>query len=435
MTDLHERFHSEFDEVPVPDLWNHIEHLAETEPVTVRPERSRVFVAAAAAVAALVLIGGPLLLLTSANQEEPAADTSTTVPEPQALTPVDSPWGETISAVTLVDDGGIVAIASNPDRVSWSPNGVEWFDADPERQVTPLYAWTIQSQFEDRMIVSANGQVAVRNAANNGVWITAPDTGQWRFVGFPGGEAGDRTERVLTLAANDTDVLIVTKATSQGTVVPTHPEAPESIPYVHEYAVWLIDSSDGTTERHSLPLPASEWVENPTAIANWFDDQWFIAMHGPVWTDSDDGWVDSTPVLTSIDGRSWTLTESSFPLTSATSISAGPTGMVATECNFGGDSFWYSGDGINWEITTTDHMGHRSVYVDGLGFLTFYKGAATAFSTDGREWQSTGAAGLTLQSSDGSNDPDPTVGNLFVVENRLMQWSIDEQSDTGEGTG
>ena len=285
------------------------------------------------------------------------------------------------------------------------------------------------------MIVSANGRVAVRNAANNGVWIAAPNTGQWRFVGLPGGEAGERTERVLTLAANDTDVLVVTKTTSQGTVVPTHPEAPESIPYVHEYGVWLIDTNDGTTKRRSLQLPASEWVENPTVIASWFDDQWFVAIHRPVWTDTDDGWAISTPVLTSTDGRSWTLTESTFPPTSATSISVGPTGMIATECNFGGDSFWYSEDGINWETTTTSHMGHRSVYVDGLGFLAFYKGEATAYSTDGREWQSTGAAGLTVQSFDGNTDPDPTVGNLFVVENRLMQWSMDDQSDTGEGTG
>ena len=177
MIDLHERFRSEFDEVQVPDLWDHIGHLAETETVTVRPGRSRAFVALAAAIAALVLIGGPLLLLTSATQEERVADT-TTVPEPQALTQVDPPWGETISAVTLVGDGGIVAIASNPDRVFWSPDGVEWFDADPERQVTPPYAWTAQSQFDDRMIVSANGQVAVRNTADNGVWIAAPDTGQ-----------------------------------------------------------------------------------------------------------------------------------------------------------------------------------------------------------------------------------------------------------------
>ena len=214
MTDLHERFRSEFDEVPVPDLWNHVERLAETETVTVRPERSRVLVALAAAVAALVLIGGPLLLLASMGQDDPVADTSTTVPGPQALAPVDPPWSETISTVTLVGDGGVVAIASNPDRVFWSPDGVEWFDADPDRQVRPPSASTVQSQFEDRMIVSANGRVAVRNAANNGVWIAAPNTGQWRFVGLPGGEAGERTERVLTLAANDTDVLVVTRGRS-----------------------------------------------------------------------------------------------------------------------------------------------------------------------------------------------------------------------------
>lgn len=435
MTDLHERFHNDFDDLPVPDLWDRIERLAETEIETVSPRRSRVLVAVAAAVAVLVLVGGPLLLLATVSQNDSVADTTTTLPAPQALTEVDPPWGETISAVTHLGDSGVVALASNPDRVFWSPDWVEWFDADPNQRVTLPDRSSIEPQFEDRLIVSADGQVAVRSAANDGVWIAAPDAGQWRFVVSPDGEGGDGVERVLTLAANDSDVLVVTKTTSQGTVVPTHPEAPESIPYIHEYAVWLIDTNDGTTERHSLPLRASEWVETPTAIANWLDGQWFIAMHRTVWTDTDDGWETSTPVMTSTDGRSWTLTESNFPPDSATSISAGPTGMIATECNFGGDSFWYSDDGVNWEVTTTDHLGHRSVYVDGLGFLTFYKGSATAYSPDGREWKSMAAAGVAVNSFDSNDDPSPAAGNLFFADNRLMQWSNGEQSDANEGTG
>jgi hypothetical protein len=365
----------------------------------------------------------------------PVADTSTTDPQPRALTEVDPPWGETVSAVALLGDGGIVAITSNPDRVFWSPDRVDWFDADPDRRVTPWSLRPEARQFEDRIIVSTNGHVAVRSEANDGVWIAAPETGQWQLVEFPSNESGDRTVRVLSLAANDTEVLVVTHLTSTGVVLPTGLEAPASIPYIHEYAVWLIDTSDGTIEDLALPLPASEWTENPMAVANWFNGQWVVAIHRQVWTDTDEGWVTSTPVVTSSDGRSWTIAESNFPPDSATSISTGPAGIIATECNFGGDSFWYSEDGINWEVTTTDYLGHRSVYVDGLGYLTYYKGSPTAFSPDGREWQSPADAGLTVHSFDGTSDPDPTVGNLFVVENRLKQWSIDERSDTGEGTG
>lgn len=434
MTDLRERF-SKYDEVAVPNLWDRIERLAETEIVTTVPRRSRVLVAVAAVVVALVLIGGPLLLLTSIDRGGPVVDTSTTDPQSRALNEVDPPWGETVSAVTLLRGGGIVATTSNPDRVFWSPDRIDWFDADPERRVTPRYASPEEQQFEDRIIVSTNSHVAIRNEANDGVWIAAPETGQWELVDFASDESGDRTVRVLSLAANDTEVLVVIHLTSTGVVSPTGLEAPASIPYIHEYSVWLIDTSDGTIENLALPLPASEWAENPMAVANWFNGQWVVAIPRQVWTDADEGWVTSTPVVTSSDGRSWTIAESNFPQDSATSISAGPAGMIATECNFGGDSFWYSEDGVNWEVTTTDYLGHRSVYVDGLGYLTYYKESPTAFSPDGREWQSPAAAGLTVHSFDGTSDPDPTVGNLFVVENRLMQWSIDERSDTGEGTG
>jgi hypothetical protein len=40
-----------------------------------------------------------------------------------------------------------------------------------------------------------------------------------------------------------------------------------------------------------------------------------------------------------------------------------------------------------------------------------------------------------VHSFDGTDGSTPVDGNLFVVENRVKQWSIDERSDTGEGTG
>lgn len=429
MTDLHERFHRDFDDLAVPDLWDRIERLAETETVTTGPPRSRALIVAVAVVVGLILVGGPLLLLAPSERAGPVADTSTVVSETPGLTEVDPPWGETIGAVALLGDGGIVALGSNPDRVFWSPNLVDWFDADPDRRVTP-YVSPGEEQFEDRIIVSTNGHVAIRSEANDGVWIAAPETGQWRLVEFPGHDSGDGNERVLSLAANGTEMLVVTHATSSGVVLPSGPEAPDSIPYVHEYGVWLIDPSDGTVEHHALPLPASEWAENLMAIANWFKGQWLVAIQGTVWTDTVEGRVTSTPIVASPDGRSWTIAESNFPSSSATSISVGPTGMIATQCNFGGDSFWYSEDGLNWEVTTTGYMGHRSVYVDGLGYLTTYRGSPTAFSVDGRQWRLPTAAGLVVDTFDGTDDSNPVDGNLFVVDNRLIQWSI---SDPGDG--
>lgn len=436
MTDLHERFHREFEDVPIPDLWNRIERIAASETVTVPRRMSRALIAVAAAVVALVLVGGPLLLLASMGPAEPVvepiADTLTTVPQPRALAEVEPPWDETIRAVALVGDSGILAIADNPDRVFWSPDRVEWFDADPDRGVTPWYPWS-EEQFEEQIIVATSSHVAVRSETNDGVWIALPETGKWQFIGFTGDETDGRTEQVLTVAANDTEVLVVTSATSTGGISPTGSEAPESIPYIHEYTAWLIDTGDGTIEQNRLPLPASEWVENPMVVANWFNDQWHMAIHRAVWTDTDEGWVTSTPILISSDAQTWTITESNFPPDSATSISVGPTGMIATECNFGGDSFWYSDDGIQWEVSTTSYMGHRSVYVDGLGFLTYYQGSPTAFSSGGRQWQ-TPAAGLTVQPFDGTDGPDLPDGNVFVASNRLMRWSINNPEDGGDGT-
>lgn len=433
MIDLHERFR-QYDEVPVPDLWDQIENLAEAENVTTEAPRSRAFVALAAVVVALVLIGGPLLLLTSQNSAEPAIDSFPTDLEPRVLTKVDPPWGETVGSLAILGDGGIVAVTSNPDRVLWSPDRVDWFDTDPEGQVLPWQLGSEEQRFEDRIIVSTDTHVAIRSATNDGVWIAAPATGQWQHVTATEDEANVIEERILSLAANDSQILVVTQLTSSGVASPTGADAPASIPYDHKHRVWLIDTSDGTIEAHTLPPAASVWAENPTAIANWFDGQWLIAMHQYAWTDTDEGWVASTPVLTSANGRSWTIAESTFASDSTTSISVGPAGMIATECNFGGDTFWYSDDGVEWEVTTSGYLGHRSVYVDELGFLTYYKGSPTAFSPDGREWQSPEAAGITLRSYDDPDDLPTTGRNLFVLGNRLMQWSISTPEEGGDET-
>ena len=158
-------------------------------------------------------------------------------------------------------------------------------------------------------------------------------------------------------------------------------------------------------------------------MAVWFDGRWILAMQRNVWTDTDEGWVTSTPVVTSTDGRDWTAVESGFPEHSATSISVGPASMIATQCNFGGDSFWYSDDGIDWQVTATAFLGHRSMHVDGLGFLTYYQGSLTAFSPDGLHWQGPPAE-LTVRRVDTGSDLAGT--NLFVSSNRLMRWSIDD---------
>ena len=441
MTDLLERFHSEFDDAAVPDLWDRIERLAEIESATPRPHRSRALIVAAAVVFALVLVGGPMLLLAPIDRPEPVTDTSPTDFETPALPEVDPPWGESVSAVALLGEGGIVVMTSNPDRVFWSPNRVDWFDADPDRQVTPWYRSAEESQFEDRIIVSTNSHVAIRSEGNDGVWIAAPATGQWQLVDIPSEASGERTERVLSLAASDTEVLVVTHITSLGVVSPTGAEAPESIPYVHGYGVWLIDPSDGTVDRRALPLTASEWAEAPLAIANWFNRQWLIAIQRTVWTDTVEGWETSSSIVTSSDGRSWTIAESNFPPDSVTSISVGPTAMIATRCDFGGDSVWHSADGMNWEVTTTNYHGHGSVYVDGLGYLVYdrdsynaFSQSVNAFSLDGRRWQSPMAVRLTVDTFDGTDDPDPVDGNLFVVGGRLMHWSTNQPEDGGDAT-
>lgn len=204
MIDLHERFRSELDEVPVPDLWNRIEYLAETETVMVRPERSWVFVAVAAAVAALVLIGGPLLLLASANQEEPVADT-TTVPQPAPeLVRVewfrvphdDAVFGgeggaEMLSIAT--NGSGFVAVGLTGDGVgdwrgdrnaaAWtSPDGISWsrvpHDPDIFGDAGEQEMFSVAAAGPGYVAVGYRFDEPERLGVTAGLWIS-PDGVEW----------------------------------------------------------------------------------------------------------------------------------------------------------------------------------------------------------------------------------------------------------------
>lgn len=162
MIDLHERF-KEYDEVPVPELWDRITDLAATAPRRPRRERPRLLIAAAAAVVALVVIGGPLLLIASRDSAAPVVSSDaldnlewSRVPHDHAVFGGEdgaemasiAAGGPGFVAVGVTGDGvgdlGVrnAAVWTSPDGIAWSrvPHDDAVFGSDGDQEMVSVTA-------------------------------------------------------------------------------------------------------------------------------------------------------------------------------------------------------------------------------------------------------------------------------------------------------
>jgi len=158
------------------------------------------------------------------------------------------------------------------------------------------------------------------------------------------------------------------------------------------YLVWLVNPRTGEVERHPLSPPT--WANpaaeelSPGAVA-WVNDRWVMAL------------VDA--ILVSGDGATWTQVpdEDTFkPYLWANTLTAGPTGVIATTCEGLGHHYvWFSEDGLKWENTKVDAFHVEPAYADALGFVVIPTGVdgsgdQVMVSPHGRTWHGATVAGL-----------------------------------------
>ena len=418
MTDLRDRFKA-YEEIPVPDLWKQVTDLAAGRPAVRQPPRVRVGIASSAAVLALLVVGVPLALFglsTSSGMVEPTPTTLGWESLEVAKAPI-------ASAMVEMPGGGYVALAGDTSDVFWSPNGSDWFDADPNGQLALAPSVPSGSPVEGSQMAGTRDSVIIVDQVRQGVWVGDRTTGRWDFIRLEAEDPADALE-LLTVTTNDRDGLVVARQHGLNTLMIPDSEEPLSIPETDGYLAWII--RNGEAERYRLPTETPEWTVDAHALAVWFNERWTVALYRGKVMAGDEGWEQRQTLLTSADGGVWSTAEAPDGWGFVTSLTAGPASMIATTCHFGGDSFWYSTDGAVWEHATSAHLGHRSVYVDGLGFVAKHGDSPWVVSAEGREWRSLRQHGVALQTlardTEGIDGPD---ARSFVFDSRLWIWSAD----------
>lgn len=409
MTDLRERF-QKFDEVPVPELWERITELADEEDSSAVPSvtRRRWVVAVAAAVAVLLIVGLPILLV-SGDEPPPAVASWTSVP-------VEVPSDEAIADIAAIPSGGFVALTVDPAQVVWTPDAVNWFHADTEGLVGSTGRSVTAARFEASSVASGNNLIAIIDRDRAGVWIGDQRAETWRFTPLADSAEADRT-RLLTIAASEDQVLIVGQLLSTEVAEGTESE----LLITDRFVSWVIDGPAGEISQQDLPVPAPSPIDFVDADATSFAGRWLVVVTGAEWQGVE-GWNPSELILT-LTTSGWVSSERNPEMGDITSISGGPSSAVITSCHFGGDSFWYTTDGLTWTQATNDFTGHLARYVDDLGFVVHY-GTGWYLSEDGSSWQFPADAGVTIESYPRSGYASAaSEGRVFEFDNQLWMWS------------
>nr|MDJ0925703.1 hypothetical protein [Acidimicrobiia bacterium] len=291
-------------------------------------------------------------------------------------------WADSIVDVASLPDGGFVVATVEGGSILWSRDGIDWTEADPTGHVSE----SLDSAWLDReldLVVALPGDlIAVLGSAETQaqVWIGNLATREWESIRLDGSTSWIES---MAIAANDREVLVV---------APTVAENTDSV-------IWKIDAATGAVERltaaaESLVLPDDaerggfEDVWPDGRAAQWFEGRWVIAT--------------GNTTATSPDGVEWTFglddRTASYPEAVilngwVTSLSAGPSGILATTCGgWGPHDAWFSEDGLEWIKTPQPVPGPHSgsAYSDALGFvLTDSEAGRLWQSADGRTWSYT----------------------------------------------
>ena len=263
------------------------------------PHRRRVWAFAAAFVLVLVVVGAAALVLrdddTQVTDEpappttiEPTPTTLAEVPPPKVAlddagwwlaTRITEPWIRSIVDVASMPGGGFVAVTTGDWSVLWSPDGVEWSDGDPQRQVTAARTAFEPGRSEEPIsVISVMGnRVVVLDNVDPGLWVGDPKTGAWESIRLGAADLPGQVEPIA-LASNDTQVLVLAEHRPTATSASNGPLFTVSD---RGYLVWLIDPNTGEFERYPLSVtldaPGAEWGVTTGAV-EWVNDRWMVAL-------------------------------------------------------------------------------------------------------------------------------------------------------------
>jgi hypothetical protein len=277
-----------------------------------------------------------------------------------------------------------------------------------------------------KVLAVAGDFIGVVDRENDQVWIGRPGHSGWQAVS-PDTTRIDAEVELMTIAGGPDQFLVVARTAGTDVLEVDDPEAPLSVPSTDAYSVWMVDPASSSAARHVLPIPVPEWATNVSAGAVWIDGRWLVLLPRNVMSGGDERWGPEHALVSS-DGVNWSSTELPEDFSSMTSVAASDTVLIATVCDFGGDSFWYSTTGLDWAKATSDHLGHKSAYVEGLGFVVRYRDA-WVMSPDGINWQSPAGRGVTLRNYETETGPaSESEAGLFGFDSQMWRWSMDSES-------
>ena len=398
MIDIERQIHDYYDQIMVPVT--DIDVIRNGSPAA--PPRRGVAVLAAGFILALAGIGVAALLMrgTQPIASQPIVTSPSSMVShstPTSLSPglrvgtwlevaVGAPWIESIVDVAALPDGGFIAASTDPWQLQWSPDGLEWFNADPERAVSEYRPGPEDGgRAGPNLLAVVSDQVVVLDRDAVGVWIGRPVSGTWTSLPLDTSDLRENVE-LLSVASSDSEAIVIAQTYGSARYEPEPDPGDEqvSMPVIDQYLMWVVDPAAGTATRYPLPVSPTQGQGVTNAAAFSFHDQWIILLSGWIVTDDDSAALNL--MLATSDGVSWEETTSAEDAGFAvTSLTAGLESVIATECNFGGDTFWYSQDGLEWSKSTTAYLGHHSTFSTELGFII--ASGDLLSSDDGLEWR------------------------------------------------
>lgn len=303
-------------------------------------------------------------------------------------TAINEPWVWSIIDVAPLPGGGFVVAATDEWSILWSPDGFEWTDADPRREVTVL---PLNPSFEGsrpQVVTAIGDRVAVVDTTLFGVKIGDLETQSWDSIEFDSSDLGGDLG-LLMVGSNETHVLVIGYEDDYGDSPPEscREEMRDMVVPATRYLAWLVDPLSGQVERHSIPATHDPYPQRWAAArvcdlsygsVAWFKDRWVLNL-GELW-------------FVSPDGATWTQTPMpGDPVLAAVTLTAGPETLLAEtggmECNL-----WYSGTGTRW-IEAPDPGQYVRGPADATGYSEVFGYVATPWSDpglytspDGRTW-------------------------------------------------
>jgi hypothetical protein len=279
---------------------------------------------------------------------------------------VDEPWVDSVTGIEALPGGGYVAAVtgSSHSAVMWSPDGVEWFQGDPDRDIelpssdvgtpAPLVVTSDQVVVVDGTDVAARVPLAIGD----------PRTGVWDRVVL------DHT----ALEGNDTGVSTVNLAAGDDAVLVAAMSAPSEGADVSDVLTWVVDPATGTSESNSFAVDATRESPTDAPLVARVDGRWILIADEDV--PERDGSGRRSTLWTSSDGLEWSQTDLPDDMAAIRSLATGQRGVAAVNDGTGAggveDAIWYSVDGLEWTKVPYEHAAHPIPVISAgkYGFVT-----------------------------------------------------------------